>query len=37
MHSTSTPDGDPGTASVQARRAHLFALARATTGFMPDD
>jgi predicted O-methyltransferase YrrM len=37
MHPTDTPDHDAGAATVEARRAHLFALARATTGFMPDD
>jgi len=37
MDSTSTSDGDGGHGTVASRRAHLFALARSTTGFMPDD
>jgi len=37
MNSTSTRDGGGGHGSVEARREHLFALARSTTGFMPDD
>jgi predicted O-methyltransferase YrrM len=37
MISTATPEGSGATTSTVARRQHLFALARATTGFMPDD
>ena len=37
MDSTTTPDAAPDHRAVEARREHLFALARATTGFMPDD
>lgn len=37
MDPTSTPEGAVGPGALEARRNHLFALARATTGFMPDD
>ena len=37
MHSTTTPDDAEAHVAVRARREHLFAMARATTGFMPDD
>jgi predicted O-methyltransferase YrrM len=37
MDSTSTPARSRYEQDVQARRGHLFALARRTAGFMPDD
>jgi predicted O-methyltransferase YrrM len=37
MDSTSTAPGAPRHGGVEARRAHVFTVARATTGFMPDD
>ena len=37
MDPTSTPDGTVDSGAVEARREHLFALARAAKGFMPDD
>ena len=37
MDSTTKPDGGQRDRAVEDRREHLFALARATTGFMPDD
>ena len=37
MDSTSMAHGAPRRGDVEARRAHVFARARATTGFMPDD
>jgi len=37
MDPTSAPSHAGDHRSVEARREHLFALARATTGFMPDD
>jgi len=37
MDSTSTSDDDGDLGAAALRRGHLFALARATTGFMPDD
>jgi len=37
MNSTSTPSAIGDDPTVEARREQLFALARRTTGFMPDD
>jgi predicted O-methyltransferase YrrM len=37
MDATSTPIHGGDLRSAEARREHLFTLARATTGFMPDD
>jgi MMP 1-O-methyltransferase len=37
MDPTSAPGDVTSLAGTEARRAHLFALARGTTGFMPDD
>ena len=37
MDSTSTSTGNGDHGATAARRTHLFALARTTTGFMPDD
>ena len=37
MNSITTPDGTDGHGATDTRRQHLFALARQTTGFMPDD
>ena len=37
MESTSAPLPGAAHRTVEERREHLFALARTTTGFMPDD